>query len=80
MKDLINVLEIIIIANALWKVLRFLRGKKHKRTLLGKLILLVSRRLHSELDSKLQEQNKKLAGKQANERVIQLRNYKRQSN
>jgi hypothetical protein len=82
MKDLLTVLEMIIIARVLWKTVRFIRGKKHKKTLLGKVWLLCSRQLHGNLDSRIKEQNKRLADctRQARANVIQFREYKRKLN
>jgi uncharacterized metal-binding protein len=82
MKDIIGVLELVIIAWFTFKIVRrLLFGKKRRRrSVLKKVGLLVSRQLHSVVDNMLYKQSKRLAKstQQAHENVIEFKKYSRQ--
>jgi hypothetical protein len=83
MKELLNVLLVIMLARFMWKGFRFFtkKDKRYKKSIVGKIGLLVSRSLHSRLDRMIvkQKQKENLAkNTQQDERdnVIQLGKYK----
>jgi len=84
-KFLINILEIAIILRVLYKTVRWLWGgrkkRKYRKTILGKVILLISRRIHYSLDCMIKKQKESLANsKQDQKKVIDFRRYKHNTN
>jgi hypothetical protein len=85
MKELFDVLLVVIVARFMWKGFRFLtkKDKKHKKSILGKIGLLFSRSVHNKLDRMIVKQKENLAKINAQntqqdegDKVIELKKYK----
>jgi hypothetical protein len=82
MKELFDVLLLVIVARFMWKGFRFLtkKDKKHKKSIVGKIGLLLSRNVHNKLDRMIVKQKENLAKIQTQQdqgdNVIQLGKYK----
>jgi hypothetical protein len=84
MKELFDVLILVIVARFMWKGFRFVtkKDKKHKKSIVGKIGLLLGRSVHNKLDRMIVKQKENLAKintqTQQDERnnIIQLGKYK----
>jgi hypothetical protein len=83
MKELFDVLILIVVARFMWKGFRFLtrKDKKHKKSILGKIGLLFSRSVHNKLDRMIVKQKENLAKMQSTQQdqennIIELGKYK----
>lgn len=84
MKELFDVLILVIVARFMWKGFRFVtrKDKKHKKSILGKIGLLFSRKIHGKLDRMIvkQKENLALSTKQdQGDNVIQLKEHVKKS-
>ncbi len=99
-KTMINIIELIVIAKFIFTIMRFtVRGRngskykgkniktnyKRKRSIIGKILLLISRNLHYRLDLIIKKQKESLANTKSDqstqdsknfENVINLKKYK----
>lgn len=82
MKELFDVLVVVIVARFMWKGFRFFtkKDKRYKKSILGKIGLLLSRSVHNKLDRMIVKQKENLAKIQTQQdekdNVIQLGKYK----
>jgi hypothetical protein len=82
MKELLDVLILVVVARFMWKGFRFLtrKDKKHKKSIIGKIGLLFSRSVHNKLDRIIVRQKENLAKIQTQQdqgdNVIELKKYK----
>jgi len=83
MKELLNVLLVVVVARFMWKGFRFVtrKDKRYKKSILGKIGLLFSRSVHNKLDRMIVRQKENLAKIQSTKQdqgdnVIQLGKYK----
>jgi hypothetical protein len=87
MKELFEVVLIVMLARFMWKGFRFFtrKDKRYKKSIIGKIGYLLSRSVHSKLDRMIVRQKENLAKMNAqmtqqdnekNEKVIQLGKYK----
>jgi hypothetical protein len=85
MKELFDVLVIVVVARFMWKGFRFFtkKDKRHKKSILGKIGLLLSRSVHNKLDRLIVKQKENLAKINAlntqqdkENNIIQLGKYK----
>jgi hypothetical protein len=81
---LFDVLLIVVVARFMWKGFRFFtrKDKRYKKSIFGKIGLLLSRNVHNRLDMMIVKQKENLAKmnaqktQQDNEKVIELKKYK----
>jgi hypothetical protein len=83
MKELFDLLIVVIVARFMWKGFRFFtkKDKKHKKSIVGKIGLLLSRKVHNKLDKMIVKQKENLAKMQSTQQdqgdnVIHLGKYK----
>jgi hypothetical protein len=82
MKELFDVLLVVLVARFMWKGFRFFtkKDKRYKKSIVGKIGLLLSRNVHSNLDRMIIKQKENLAKKentqQDNENVVEFKKYK----
>jgi hypothetical protein len=82
MKELFDVLIVVVFARLMWKGFRFFtkKDKKHKKSIVGKIGLLLSRSVHNKLDRMIIRQKENLAKMEAKQdqgnKVIELGKYK----
>jgi hypothetical protein len=78
MKELLDVLLLIVVARLMWKGFRFFtkKDKRFKKSIAGKIGLLLSRWVHGKLDRMIVKQKENLAKKEQGDNVIQLEKYK----
>jgi hypothetical protein len=87
MKELFDVVLVVIVARFMWKGFRFVtkKDKRYKKSIVGKIGYLLSRWIHSRLDRMIVKQKENLAkintlktqqDNEKNEKVIQLGKYK----
>lgn len=81
MKELFDLLVMVVVARVMWKGFRFLtkKDKKHKKSILGKIGLLLSRSIHGKLDKMIIKQKENLAlniKQEQEDNVIELGKYK----
>lgn len=82
MKELLDVLIIVVVARFMWKGFRFFtkKDKRYKKSIVGKIGLLLSRSVHNKLDRMIVRQKENLAKntqQDQGDNVIQLGKYKR---
>jgi hypothetical protein len=84
MKELFDVLIVVMVARFMWKGFRFFtkKDKRYKKSILGKIGLLFSRSVHNKLDRMIVKQKENLAKKENTQQekgnnVIELGKYKR---
>jgi hypothetical protein len=82
MKELFEVVLIVMLARFMWKGFRFFtrKDKRFRKSIVGKIGLLLSRNVHSKLDRMIVRQKENLAKKentqQDNENVVEFKKYK----
>jgi hypothetical protein len=80
MKELFEVVLIVMLARFMWKGFRFFtrKDKRFRKSIVGKIGLLLSRNVHSKLDRMIVRQKENLACevKQDKGNVVQLKRYK----
>ena len=86
MKELLNVLILVLVARVMWKGFRFVtrKDKRYKKSILGKIGLLFSRSVHNKLDRMIVRQKENLAKIQSTKQdqgdnVIQLKEHVKKS-
>jgi len=88
MKELLNVLILVLVARVMWKGFRFVtrKDKRYKKSILGKIGLLFSRSVHNKLDRMIVRQKENLAKMQSTKQdqdqgdnVIQLKEHVKKS-
>lgn len=81
MKELVDLLIVVMVARVCWKGFRFVtrKDKKHKKSIIGKIGLLFSRWIHGKLDRMIVKQKENLAKmetQQEGKKVIDIEKYK----
>lgn len=80
MKELFDLLVMIVVAKLMWKGFRFFtkKDKRYKKSIAGKIGLLLSRWIHGKLDRMIARQKENLVKntQQDKDNVIEFKKYK----